>query len=176
SKDYYLDPAAHYYPFGVLPWYETAASGIRVTKDGSEIVMTPPPVAANATIVRHADFNVDSQMEITGRLEVEFSGQEAATRRYDSRDEDDSGRKKVLGDEIKGWLPRGSTFEVTRVSDWDDAEKPIRVDRNVKSPPFVKDAMQRMLTPLELFQTSEVGWFHSHKSVNEVDFPNPYHR
>ncbi|HEY6443737.1 MAG TPA: DUF3857 domain-containing protein [Candidatus Acidoferrales bacterium] len=176
SKDYYLDPAAHYYPFGVLPWYETAANGLRVTKDGSEIVTTPPPVAANATTVRHADLNVDSQMEITGRLEVEFGGQEAATRRYDNRDEDDSGRKKALGDEIKGWLPLGSTFEVTGVSDWDDAEKPIRVEGTLKIPSFVKSAMQRMLMPLEMFQTSEVGWFQSQKRVNEVDFTNPYER
>ena len=176
AKEYYLDPAAHYYPFGVLPWYETAANGLRITKDGSEIVMTPPPAATNATIVRHADLNVDSQMEITGRLEVEFSGQEAATRRYDNRDEDDSGRKKALGDEIKGWLPLGSTFEVTGVSDWDDAEKPIRIDGTVKVPSFVKGAMQRMLMPLEMFQTSEVGWFQSQKRVNEVDFTNPYER
>jgi hypothetical protein len=176
SKEYYLDPAAHYYPFGALPWYETAANGIRVTKDGSEIIMTPPPVAANATIVRHADLDVDSQMEITGQLQVDFSGQEAATRRYDGRQEDESGRKKILGDEIKGWLPLGSIFEVTRVSDWDDAEKPIRVEGTVKIPSFVKSAMQRMLMPLEMFQGSEIGWFQSQKRVNEVDFPNPYER
>jgi len=176
TKEYYLDPAARYYPFGILPWYETAANGLRVSKDGSEIVMTPPPVAANATTVRHGEFNVDSQMEITGQLQVEFSGQEAATRRYDNRDEDDSGRKKALGDEIKGWLPLGSTFEVTQVSDWDEAEKPIRIDGTVRIPSFVKGAMQRMLMPLEMFQTSEVGWFQSQKRVNEVDFPNPYEK
>src|SRR5262249_44835312 len=59
GKEYYLDPAARYYPFNVLPWYESAAQGIKVNKDGSEMITTPVPLPENATIVRHADVTVD---------------------------------------------------------------------------------------------------------------------
>jgi hypothetical protein len=32
SKEYYLDPSARFFPFGLLPWYETEAGGIRVIR------------------------------------------------------------------------------------------------------------------------------------------------
>jgi len=34
GKDYYLDPGSKYYPFGILPWYETNDGGLRLSKKG----------------------------------------------------------------------------------------------------------------------------------------------
>jgi hypothetical protein len=174
STEYYLDPSMHYYAFGVLPWFEAGASGVRVSKDGSTMILTPPPVSTAATVVRHADVNVSENMEMSGKVQIEYTGEHAAARRYDNRNEDESGRKKVLGDEIKEWLPVGSTFEVTNVSNWDDIEQPIRVEGTIKIPSFASGAVQRMLMPVEIFQTSEVGYFQSQKRTNEVDFARAY--
>lgn len=174
STEYYLDPAMHYYGFGMLPWYEEGANGVRVNKDGSTMILTPVPASSAATIVRHADVNVSNDMETAGKLQVDFTGEYAATRRIDNRNEDESGRKKVLGDEIKTWLPPGSTFEVTDVSNWDDVEKPISVTGTLMIPSLVSGAVQRMLMPLEPFQTAEVGYFQSLKRTNEVDFTRAY--
>ncbi|MBZ5694146.1 MAG: DUF3857 and transglutaminase domain-containing protein [Acidobacteriia bacterium] len=176
SKEYYLDPAAHYYPFGVLPWYEVSANGVRVSKDGSEMILTAPSPSTNATIVRHVDVTVDSNMDTSGKIQVDFSGQEAATRRYDNRNDDEAGRKKALGDEIKGWLPGGATVEVTGIANWEDMEKPIHVEGTLKIPSFASTAAQRMLMPLDFFQTSELGYFQSQKRVNEVDFSYAYEK
>jgi hypothetical protein len=155
NKEYYLDPAARFYPFGVLPWYEAAAS---------------------ATIVRHADITVDNDMEISGKIQVDFTGQEAATRRFYNRNEDDAGRKKILGDEIKGWLTADSTFEVTSITNWDNTDDPLHVEGALKVPSLATGSVQRMLMPLDLFQTTEVGYFQSQKRTNEVDFPYPYEK
>ena len=176
SKEYFLDPGARYFPFGVLPWDEAAANGIRLTKDGSVMLMTPPAVSTNATIVRHADLTIQPTMETSGKLQIDFTGLEAAYLRLNNRDDDAAGRKKVLEDEIKGWLPVGSTFEASRVDNWDDIEQPIHVEGTLTVPSFAKGAMQRMLMPLEIFQTTEVGSFQSQKRTNEVDFPYPYER
>jgi hypothetical protein len=176
NKEYYLDPAARFYPFGVLPWYEAAANGMRVNKDGSEKITTPPAATADATIVRHADITVDNDMEISGKIQVDFTGQEAATRRYYNRNEDDAGRKKILGDEIKGWLTADSTFEVTNIANWDNTDDPLHVEGTLKVPSLATGSVQRMLLPLDLFQTTEVGYFQSQKRTNEVDFPYPYEK
>ena len=176
NKEYYLDPAARFYPFGVLPWYEASASGMRVSKDGSEKIMTPPAATADATIVRHADITVDNDMEISGKIQVDFTGQEAATRRFYNRNEDDAGRKKILGDEIKGWLTADSTFEVTSITNWDNTDDPLHVEGALKVPSLATGSVQRMLMPLDLFQTTEVGYFQSQKRTNEVDFPYPYEK
>jgi uncharacterized protein DUF3857 len=176
SQEYYLDPASRFYPFGVLPWFETAANGVRLIKDGSEMITTPVPVNANATIVRRADLNVSSTLETSGKIQVDFSGQEAASLRLDNRDADEVGRKKVLGDEIKTWLPVGSTFEVSSIGGWEDVEQPIHVEGTATIPSYLSGAAQRILMPMEVFQIEEAGWFKSEKRVNEVDFSYPYER
>lgn len=176
GKEYYLDPASRYYPFGVLPWYESAASGVRVSKDGSEMIETPVPVPGDATIVRHADITIDNDMEINGKIQVDFTGLEGATRRLENRDEDEAGRKKVLGDEIKQWLAVDSSFEVTSVTNWDQVDAPLHVEGTVKVPAAATGSIQRMLLPLDLFQTTEVSYFQSQKRTNAIIFPYPYQK
>ncbi len=176
SKEYYLDPAARFYPFGVIPWYEAAANGVRVSKDGSEMIMTTPAATTDATIVRHADITVGDDMDISGKIIVDFTGQEGATRRFYNRDEDEAGRKKILGDEIKGWLALDSTFEVTSITNWDQTDAPLHVEGTVKVPSLASGTVQRMMLPLDLFQATEMGYFQSQKRVNEVDFPYPYQK
>jgi Domain of Unknown Function with PDB structure (DUF3857) len=176
GKEYYLDPAARYYPFGVIPWYESAADGIRFTKNGNETIQTPLGATADATIVRHADLTVDNDLEINGKISVDFTGQEAATRRLENRDEDEAGRKKVLGDEIKGWLALDSTFEVTSIGNWDQTDAPLHVEGTVTVPSLASRTVQRMMLPLDLFQTTEVGYFQSQTRVNPVIFPYPYQK
>ena len=176
SKEYWLDPSARYFPFGMLPWDEAAASGVRMSKDGAEMIMTPALVSANATIVRHADIALDQTMEMSGKLQVDFTGLDGAYLRLESRDEDAKGRQKVVEDEIKEWLPVGSTFEAFTINNWDDVEQPVHVEGSVTIPSFAKGMMQRMLIPLEIFTTTEVGSFQSQKRTNEVDFAYPYEK
>jgi len=176
SKEYYLDPATKYYPFGILPWYEAAANGVRVSKDGSEMITTPAAATADATIVRHVDVTVGDDMGISGKIQVDFTGQEAAMLRFYNRTEDEAGRKKILGDEIMGWLALDSTFEITNIANWDKVEEPLQVEGTVKIPSLATGNVKRMLLPLDLFQTTEVGYFQSQKRVNEVDFPYPYQK
>jgi len=176
GKEYYLDPASRYFPFNVLPWYESAASGVRVSKDGSEMIQTSLPVPTDATIVRHADVTVDNDMEINGKLQIDFTGLEGANRRYDNRDEDEAGRKKVLGDEIKQWLAVDSTFDVTSITNWDQVDAPLHVEGTVKVPAAASGSVQRMLLPMDLFRTTEVGYFQSQARTNVVVFPYPYQK
>jgi hypothetical protein len=101
SKDHYLNPAARYFPFGILPWYETSTSGIKVDKHGATIVDTPDPVASDAALVRNAELEIQPSGEITGTIRVDYAGQRGALIRGDERKDDDSGRKKFFEAEIK---------------------------------------------------------------------------
>lgn len=176
GKEYYLDPSARYFPFGVLPWDESGANGVRVTKDGCDMILTPVPLSADATTIRHADLTISETMDVSGKLQVDFTGLEAAYLRLENRDDDAAGRKKVIEDEIKAWLPGGSTFEASTIGNWDDVEQPIHVEGALTVSSFGKETRQRILMPLEMFQTIEVGYFQSQKRVNEVDFSYPYER
>jgi len=174
SKEYYLDPAAHFFPFGLLPWSETEAAGIRVDDKHATNIVTPNPDSANATIVRNADLVLSSDGSITGTLQIDFAGQRGALLRDDERKEDETGRTKQLEDRIRGWLPVGSTFQLTKLSNWDDVNQPVRVEGTVKVPSYASGALQRMLMPLDLFQAEDLGSFTSQKRVNPIYFPFPY--
>ena len=173
TQDYYLDPAASAFPFGILPWYETNTSGIRCTKSGGEIVTIPPSPPSQATTIRTADLELDSDGQATGKLQVDFTGHMAASRREQSREEDEAGRRKSIGDEIQGWLPAGSTYEVTAITDWDNKDKALHVEGTAKIPNLGTPAGRRVLVPASLFQARQTAAFHPEKRRYSVYFNCP---
>lgn len=173
GKDYYLDPAAKTSPFGLLPWYELEAGGIRVGKQMA-LVTTPNPVSSDATIVRHADLQMDSDGMVSGKLQVDFTGQESAVRREEYFQDDETGREKGLADEIKSWLPVGSTFDITTLNDWDDADKPIHVEGSVTLPGSSSLEVRRVLLPMQIFEDQRVQAFQAQKRVNNIYFDYPF--
>ncbi|MGB8541414.1 MAG: DUF3857 domain-containing protein [Candidatus Acidiferrales bacterium] len=174
TKEYYLDPAAAYYPFGMLPWYETASDGVRVGKQNAEIVKTPAAVPADAHTIRHADMVIDEDGLATGKIEVEFTGLRGATHREEAREEDETGRRKSLENEIKRWLPAGSSFEITNVSNWDNNGSPLHIEGTAKIPNLGTTAGHRMLVTEEVFQASQAAAFEPEKRVYPIYFRYPY--
>lgn len=170
AQEYYLDPAARYYPFGLLPWYETASPGIRVSKQGSAMITTPPPASSDAILARHADLEVDADGSVSGKLQIDFGGQRGALLREENRKEDETGRKKTLEEEIHGWLPAGSTFEITKMENWDNNTVPIHVEGTVKAPGLATSAGKRMLVPVTIFQSQEAKGFQPEKRTNAIYF------
>ncbi len=174
SQDYYLDPGARYFPFGLLPWYETESGGIKADKHSSAAVNTPNPTPSDATVVRNADLEVGSNGSISGSLQVDFTGQRAGLLRTEKRKEDETGRTKDLEDEIRSWLPAGSEFRITEIANWDDIGQPVHVEGALTIPSFGSGAARRLLMPLEIFQMSQTREFASEKRENLVYFPYPY--
>lgn len=174
GKDYYLDPGAQSYPFGMLPWYATHTRGIRVDNTGGTIVTTPLPPSSEATRVRHVDLTLDDEGTLTGQLQVEFTGQWGALHREEYRTEDESGRRKKLEDEISRDLPAGSTFELKTISNWENLEGPLRMEGAVKIPALATSTGRRILLAATPFQRPEFRAFLPEKRVNVIYFHFPY--
>jgi len=168
TKEYYLDPSASFWPFGTLPWYETGTKGLRVSKEGGEIVSIPVTATTDATVVRHAKLQLDEEGVASGKLEVEFTGQLAALWREDARREDQTGRQKALEDKIKEWLPAGSSVDVTNVKNWEDNALPIDVEATIKIPNLGTSAGHRMLVAASPFETTQASAFQAQLRVNPV--------
>jgi Domain of Unknown Function with PDB structure (DUF3857) len=174
TQDYYLDPAASAFPFGMLPWYETNTRGVRCSKAGGEIVTVPPSPPSQATIIRTVELEIDSSGQATGKLQVEYTGQFAAARRGQFREEDEAGRRKSIGDEIRRWLPAGSTFEVAAITNWDDKDVPFRVEGTAIIPHLGTAVGGRMRVPASLFQAPQTAAFHAEQRLYPVYFNYPY--
>lgn len=174
GKEYYLDPAARYYPFEVLPWFETSAGGIKVSPNGGTMVSTPDPIASDATTIRKAELSVDASGSVAGTVEIDFIGQEAGLLRTETREEDEAGRTKELEEAIKSWLPEGASVEISKITDWNDVERPLHVEGTVKISSFGSNAIRHFLMPLEIFQATQANAFTSATRVNPIYFHFPY--
>ncbi|MGH9699888.1 MAG: DUF3857 domain-containing protein [Candidatus Acidiferrales bacterium] len=173
GKEYYLDPAANYYPFGVLPWYETATQGLRVKKQGGDIISVPPAIPSNASVSRTADLHLDVNGQASGTVQADFTGQQAAQLREENRKADETGRKKVVEDEIRGWLPVGSVFNLTKLDHWEDPSVPLHAEGTVKIGTVGSIVGHRMLVPASIFGVIYAGDFVSETRSNAIYFSYP---
>ena len=174
SQDVYLDPASPQYPYGLIPWYENAVSGLRVSKDGGVLVTVPPDDDSRAQILRHTNFRLNPDGSLSGTLSVDYVAQQGAVWRSEDRNDDDTGRRKDLHDLIKGWLPSIATFTITKLSDWDDNSKPIHVEGTVQIPSDNSSALGRIILPMSLIQSQVARSFTAEQRVNDVYFHFPY--
>ena len=174
TQDLYLDPASQDCPYGLLPWYETNVKGLRIGKDGGTIVTTTNPRSTDAVLERHAEFHLTSDGSLEGKLQANFVGQRALDLREDARDADDTGRRKLVADRIKEWMPAGSNFELTSLTGWEGSSESLRAEGTVRIPGFAMIAGHRMLFPVGVFQAGQKALFQHATRVNAVYFPYPF--
>ena len=170
GKDYYLDPGSRYYPFGTLPWSETDCAGIRIGSSNVVVAAIPSPLASEATLTRKADLVLTDDGSVSGTIHIDFGGRRGAMLREAKRKEDETGRIKDLEEEVKQWLPVGSTFEIAKLENWDDVEMPVRVTGSLKMSTFSTAAVRHLLIPREIFQPMQAADFVAEKRVNPVYF------
>jgi hypothetical protein len=154
NKEYYLDPGNMFSPFGMLPWYETAITVFRPTKQGAVFAQTPESPSSASSTERRARLTLDPDGSLSGTLLVRFTGDQAFVRRIRLRDDDEVGRKKSLSDEIKGWLPNDAKFEVTDIANWEKIEDPVEVQGKITLPSMGQVAGKRILLPVGLYLSS----------------------
>ncbi len=174
GKEYWLDPAAIYYPFGLLPFYETECKGVRVSKTGAEFIQTPAAASDDAKVVRSASLDIAGDGAALGRLDNDYTGVSGASRRTLLHEADETGRKKHFENEIKHSLPPDATVEITQISDWDDISKPIHVEASIELPTYGSVVGHRILVPASLFVSPFRESFESEKRVNPIRFPERF--
>src|SRR5208282_56800 len=106
-------------PYGVLPWYETGVSGLRLNKQGGDFVTVPLSEPKDSIRERHADVHMEEDGTVGGTIEISYLGAWGCTWREEDREDDDAGRKKDLENHIKKWLPGGATVEITSITGWE---------------------------------------------------------
>lgn len=153
GKKLYLDPATRYCPFGFLPWYETGTGGVRWDKMGGELVQIPDD-DESSSLERTAELALQPDGMLEGNVKATFTRHEAMDLRWSAVDADEAGRKKLIEQRVKEWLPAGTAIEVKSVGPWEDAEQPLRVELHFHAPRFGVLSSKRMLLPMSVFQTS----------------------
>jgi len=174
GKDFYFDPGVAFAPFGMLPWSETDASGMRVDKDGGTWIITPVPDPASSGINRQASLQLDDSGSLDGTAILTFNGLSALGRRIDEHDADDVDRTKFLEDEIKAYVPVSMEAELTNKPDWSSSATTLVAEFHVKVPGWASAAGRRTLVPAELFGGGEKHVFEGSNRVHPIYFNYPF--
>jgi Domain of Unknown Function with PDB structure (DUF3857) len=174
DKDYFLDPGRAFCSFGMLPWYETNLTAMRPTKQGAVFMQIPAAAGENSATERSAQLKLDAEGNLSGTLIVRFTGQRAYIRRNDARNEDETGKNKMITDEIKGWLPGGAKFELTGITGWEGSDSPLEVQGKVRIPGVAESVGKRMLMPAGLYQAGHPQLLESAQRKQDVYFHYPY--
>ncbi|HVB99068.1 MAG TPA: DUF3857 domain-containing protein [Candidatus Dormibacteraeota bacterium] len=174
SQTFYLDPGALAYPFGLLPWADSNVGGVLLTRNGGEVIHVPGEDSSQSEISRHTKLSLAENGSLSGTLEVDYTGQEAALWRQADRNDDETGRRKDLHDEISGWLPSDATFQITKLENWNDTSKPLRVEGTLKLSSPGNKVYGRLILPLSLYGSAVARAFTSTQRVNVVYFHYPF--
>jgi hypothetical protein len=174
DKEYWLDPAVHEFPFGILPWYETNTPGVRISSKLPDMITSPEPKLDDAVITRTADVTLDADGNAEAKVSVDFSGQIAAMWREDYRKDDETAHKKAVEDRVKEWMPSNGSFELTKLDNWDKTDMPLHAEGTVKFSNLSSTAGHRMLVPSTIFVPPQTKIFESALRHNAVCFHYPY--
>jgi Domain of Unknown Function with PDB structure (DUF3857)/Transglutaminase-like superfamily len=173
-RSFYLDPGCALCPFGLLPWRKTAAGGVRFDKQGGRVIQTAEPRAGDATVERRAVLQIGVDGIIEGTLTVKYSGWEAIDWRERFRKEDETGRKKLLTDEVKGWLPEGAEVEIVSIGSAEVVEEPLTVAAKISRVRLGIPAGRRILLPVGVFGSRQTSLFPYSQRSNGVYFRFPH--
>lgn len=159
GKDLYFDPATRFCPYGLVPWFETDTQGVRWDTSNGNVVRIPPPDSDTGGIERTASLKLEADGSLEGRLEIMFTGQEALDRRLSGLDSDDTGRRKLMEDEVKELTPAGATITIDEINGWQDSDRPLRLRCHLQAPRFAALTSRRMVFPLSVFQANNKNPF-----------------
>ena len=173
GKDVFLDPGTKFCPYGMTDWRYSGIQGLRQAEGkGAEIKETPLSNYMQAMITRLARLKVDDEGRAEGTVGIAYYGLEAMERRQQGARTDDEGRKKLLEDEVKSWLPGDSEVSLTGTPAWDKTEEPLIASFKLKCPIMI-NAGKRALLPLHPFQFNSRPRFSAAQRVNAVYFYYP---
>jgi len=176
GKDLYFDPGTVFTPYGMLPWWETMAPGLKLSKEGGTWVQAPLAESTATKIERKAELKLDNEGTLEGKLTVTYSGSEAQALRMDERNEDDTSRKKLLEDMVKEMVPVGIEVDLTRQPDWKSSSPTLVTEFTFKVPGWVSGAGKRALLPVGLFSAPEKGLFENEGRAHAVYFHYPFQK
>jgi hypothetical protein len=174
AADIYLEPGTKYCPFGMLSWTYTATEALKLDKKGGAFIKVPPAGEEASTMQRIASLKLGKDGVLAGTINVQFKGQEALERRLSAIDHDEVGRRKDLEDEMKEWLPAGTTVQVATVQGWEAEDDPLVVQFSVQVPGYASATGTRLLMPAYVFRPKESAVFSASERKYPVYFPHAF--
>lgn len=159
GKALFLDPASKFAPYGLLPWFETGVTGLRIDKQDGTWIKTEVPPSSTSKVIRQADLELDDDGGLEGTVTITYTGLEALRLRLGERLNDDTQRKQNLEEDLKYDIPATAEVTLQNQPDWNSSDDKLVAKFGVKIPGWASPAGKRELLPLGLFSGAQKHTF-----------------
>ena len=174
GKDVYLQPGVRFCPYGLMRWANTSTDALKFDKNGSTFVSVPSLQSDRSLTHRVANMILTDEGSLKGEITVEFKGEEALEHRLDAVESDSEGKKKDLEDELKVWLPGGSTVKMLSAQGWESSDDALTALFSVEVPGYASSVGKRLLLPSLLFEPQQKDAFKHADRKYPVYFSYPF--
>ena len=174
GKDQFFDPGERYCPYGHLAWQHSLVQGIRQT-DGNNTAIgdTPGESYKNNRTTRVANLTMASNGEITGKIDLGFSGSAALHWRQVALRGDEEGLRKDLREAAEAMLPKTLEVQVTDIKDLKEYDHTLAVTYKVTGA-LGHQVGKRVMLPADIFLANQVASFPHEKREQAVDMHYPW--
>ncbi len=164
-----FDPGSFQLPFGELVWREEGQKAL--VCDGKEPVFVDVPALApeKSAERRRANLKLDADGNLTGTLEVSYTGHRAASWRVEIDTWKADQREKDLRESVTGRL-EGADVSKIEVEELENPEKPLVIKYSLSFPGFATKAGKRMLFSPGIFQRGLKVRFSASQRVHPLFF------
>ncbi len=172
GTDVYLDPGERYCAYGHLAWQHSFTSGLRQVDGGTAFADTKGDGYVSNRTTRVANLQMDEHGEVTGKIDVGFTGAEALRWRHIALRGDEQSLNDRLREILEGRVPHSLEVKVSEVKNMKEYEQPLQVSYTVTGTLGTATG-KRLVLPVDLFESGSVATFSQEKRETPVDFEYP---
>ncbi len=167
----FLDPGSIFLPYGLLaPDNEGVTAVISDPKQARHAVtpMTSPETSAKH---RRANLALSADGDLSGTVEVHYTGLQAFATKYDLEGETAGLREDYVRKEVARDLPLAVVTDVT-VAGADSPTEPLKISYRLRVPNYADRTGQRLLFQPAVFQKGRAAYFTAETRENNISFRN----
>lgn len=172
GKEQFFDPGCRYCAYGHLAWQHTSVQGLRQVEKGTTFASTPGEDFKFNTVTRVANLTMSDAGEITGKIDLGFTGADAVDWRHKALSGDEASLDHSLQTYLEGVLPRTLQVKLNKVENLNEYEQPLTVIYEVTGT-LGTHTGKRLLVPADLFLSNSTATFSAEKREQAVYFEYP---
>ena len=169
----YFNSSVPYLPYGYLTWNEEGVTAMLIADEGFTWQNVPITDQDRSPATRTANLTLTEDGTLEGTIKLEYSGQQAISRRRDNFKESDAKIKENAADQIKS---RMSTAEVSDVfiENMKDTSKPLIYSMKVRIPNYAQKTGQRLFLQPGFFEFGVKSLFSAATREHGIYFAYPW--
>ena len=168
----YFDPGCRYCAYGHLAWQHTLVQGLRQVDKGTDFGGTPSDDFKFNQVTRVANLKMDDAGQITGTIDLGFSGSDAVEWRHRALSGDEESLNHALRTHLEDMVPRSLQVKVGKIENLTEYEQPLKVSYDVTGT-LGTHTGKRILLPSDIFLSGESATFADEKRQEAVYFHYP---